>query len=143
MSESFGPDELSRLRTSLLVLARRLRNTTSGNELSATSFSVLVRVHRDGPRSPGQLAKAEHVQPPTMTKIIESMEEAGYLSRAPHPDDGRQQLISATDAGVGYIDATREQRNSWLLGHIEQLSAPERTTLLAAVPVLQRMAELP
>jgi DNA-binding MarR family transcriptional regulator len=143
VEESFGADALGRLRSSLMVLARRLRNTTLGNELSATAFSVLVRVHRDGPQTPGRLAKAEHVQPPTMTKIVEALESGGYLAREPHPDDGRRQLISVTPAGVAYIEHTREERNSWLLGRIEQLSESERATLAAAGPVLQRLAELP
>ncbi len=131
------------LRSSLMVLARRLRNTTLGNELSATAFSVLVRVNRDGPIAPGQLAKAEHVQPPSMTRIVEALEAGGYLSRAPHPNDGRQTLMSATDAGVAYIEATREQRNSWLVRHIDQLAPDEQAALRSVVPVLQRMTELP
>lgn len=143
MSDAIGADELGRLRSSLLVLARRLRNTTLGNELSATSFSVLVRVHRDGPQTPGSLARAEHVQPPSMTKIVEALEISGYLSRESHPQDGRRQVISATAAGVAYIEQTREQRNSWLLGRIEQLGDSERAALVAAAPVLQRLAELP
>jgi DNA-binding MarR family transcriptional regulator len=136
-------EEVSRLRTSLLVLVRRLRNTTLGNELSATAFSVLVRVNRDGPLAPGQLAKAEHVQPPSMTRIVEALESAGYLSRAPHPDDKRQSLLSVTPAGEDYINETRRERNSWLVQHMDQLSADEQAVLKAAIPVLQRMAEMP
>ena len=87
------------LRAAVLVLARRLRYQVAGDDApSATELAVLGRIGRCGPMTPGQLARAEHVQPPSMTKVIESLEARGMLRREPHPSDGRQYLVSRTAA---------------------------------------------
>jgi len=141
--DSFDSDAVSALRHAVAVLARRLRNQSSGDELSATELAVLGRVRRDGQHTPGQLAKAEHVQPPSMTRIVERLEFAGYLHREPHPDDGRQQLISITEGGLDFVVRTRERRNQWLADQLAQLTGAERASVLAALPALARLADLP
>lgn len=138
------PEAIAGLRSSVLVLARRMRNQTLGDdEMSATEFSTLGRVRRDGPQTPGQLAKCEHVQPPSMTRIVERLENAGYLRREAHPKDGRQQLISITEVGLAFVERTRKQRNRWLAQQLAQLTDAERATIGAALPALQRLADLP
>lgn len=136
-------ESVAQLRSSVLILARRMRNQTSGGELSATEFSTLGRIRRDGPQTPGVLAKCEHVQPPSMTRVVERLEKAGYLRREPHPDDGRQQLISITDAGLTFVEQTRRQRSRWLSAQLDQLTDDEKIAIEAALPALRRLADLP
>lgn len=142
-----GPDPegdgVGRLRTAVLVLGRRLRHQASGDALSATEMAVFGRVHRDGPLTPGQLARAEHVQPPSMTRIVERLVSGGYLERNPHPDDGRQHLLSVSEVGAKFIEETRFRRTQWLAAHLDQLSESDRSTIHAALPALQRLADLP
>lgn len=138
-----GDDQISRLRRAVMVLGRRLRQQAADGDLSATEMSVLGRVLRGEAVTPGQLAKAEHVQPPSMTKVLERLGEAGFLARRPHPDDGRQQLLSITDQGREFIERTREERNRWLAQHLDQLDDAQRTALQDALPALEALAELP
>lgn len=142
MSE-LDPESVARLRAAVLVLSRRLRNQSSDDELSATELAVLGRVQREGRQTPGGLARAEHVQPPSMTRIVERLERRGYLRREPDPDDGRQQLISVTGGGLEFIERTRERRNRWLGGQLDRLERTEQATLRDALPALLRLAELP
>ncbi len=128
----------------MLVLARRLRYQVAGNDdLSATELAVLGRIGRCGPMTPGQLARAEHVHPPSMTKVIEWLESRGMLSRAPHPTDGRQYLVSRTEAAEAFVEASRQLRTAWLADRLAELSAADRHAIAAAAPALGRLAELP
>ncbi len=138
-------DPVAALRASVLVLARRLRNQQGagvGGQLSATELAVLGRLARCGPMTPGQLAKAEHVQPPSMTRIVERLEARGLLARQPHPTDRRQVLISRTEAVNALVTELRAVRAAWLASHLERLDAEDQHAIAAALPALQRLAEL-
>jgi DNA-binding MarR family transcriptional regulator len=128
----------------VLRLGRRLRYQTLGDgDLSATELAVLGRIGRCGPMAPSALARAEHVKPPSMTKVIEGLEERGLVRRDPHPTDRRQCLISRTDAGEAFVLETRRRRTAWLAQEMGELSADERAALLAAGPLLDRLADRP
>ncbi|NNG36123.1 MarR family transcriptional regulator [Nakamurella sp. DB0629] len=134
-------EAVAQLRAAVLVLGRRMRHHASDDALSATELSVLGRLLRGGPLTPGTLARAEHVRPPSMTRIIERLQEHGYVRREPHPDDGRQQLIFVTDAGVELAEEVRRLRNHWLMAQLDLLTDSERDRIRAALPALQRLSE--
>lgn len=137
-------EAVAALRGAVLRLGRRLRYQTLGDgDLSATELAVLGRIGRCGPMAPSALARAEHVRPPSMTKVIESLEERGLARRDPHPTDRRQCLISRTDAGEAFVLETRRRRTAWLAKQVGQLSTEEQRALLAAAPALERLADLP
>ncbi|WP_432561219.1 MarR family winged helix-turn-helix transcriptional regulator [Kineococcus sp. SYSU DK003] len=125
------------LRISLLRTARRLRAQKSLDELTDGQFSVLAQLFTQGPRTPGELAEAEHVRPPSMTRTIAGLVEAGLVARTDHPDDGRQVLISVTDAGRTVVEDTRARRAAWLSRRLETLSEAERATLAEAARILR------
>jgi DNA-binding MarR family transcriptional regulator len=135
--------EVATLRGAVLVLARRLRHQQAGDGLPATESAVLGRVFREGPIGPGQLARAEHVQPPSMTRIVESLERQGLVRRDPHPTDGRQIRVTVTPAGEEFIERSRALRTAWLARQIDRLDPADRDLLTAAAPALHRLAHLP
>lgn len=144
MAEVLDEETVAALRAAVLILARRLRHQVADSgDLSATDQAVLGRIGRCGPMTPGQLARAEHVQPPSMTKIIERLEGLRLLSREPHPTDGRQYLVSRTQAGEEFVEASKALRTTWLVQHLDGLSADDRRLIAAAAPALARLAELP
>ncbi|MGS0687008.1 MarR family winged helix-turn-helix transcriptional regulator [Nakamurella sp. GG22] len=142
-------ETVAALRAAVMVLARRLRyqlagdQLAGGDDLSATELAVLGRVGRCGPMTPGQLARAEHVRPPSMTKVIESLEGRGLLRREPHPTDGRQYLVSRTEAAEAFVEASRKLRTAWLADHVGKLSDSDQQAIAAATAALGRLAELP
>ncbi|GAA2019734.1 MarR family transcriptional regulator [Nakamurella flavida] len=137
-----GLSEVATLRGAVLVLARRLRHQQAGDGLPATESAVLGRVFREGPTSPGRLARAEHVQPPSMTRIVESLERQGLVRRDPHPTDGRQVQVSITADGEEFIERSRALRTAWLARQIDRLDPADREMLTAAAPALHRLAHL-
>ena len=125
------------LRVSLLRTARRLRAEKSVDELSDAQFSVLAHLFTQGPRTPGELAEAEHVRPPSMTRTIAGLVEQGLVERTGHPDDGRQVLITVSPAGRGVVEETRARRAAWLSRRLETLTDAERATLAEAARILR------
>ncbi len=144
MTDEHDLEAVAALRGAVLRLGRRLRYQTLGDfDLSATEFAVLARIGRCGPMAPSALARAEHVKPPSMTKVIENLEERGLVRRDPHPTDGRQCLISKTEAGQAFSRESRERRTAWLAEQMSMLTEAERRALLDAAPALERLADLP
>ncbi len=136
-------EDVAALRGAVLILARRLRHQQAGDELSPSESAVMGRIGRAGPTTPGQLAKSEHVQPPSMTRIIERLEARGFLRRDPDPSDRRQVLVSRTAAGDDFVERSRAVRTAWLTAQLEQLSPTDQQAISAAASALTRLAELP
>ncbi|NYI07709.1 MarR family winged helix-turn-helix transcriptional regulator [Allostreptomyces psammosilenae] len=130
------------LRASVLRLGRRLRNERVDESLSVTELSVLGWLVRCGPATPGELARREHVQPPSMTRIVAMLEVKGLVRRDPHPEDRRQVVVTATDQAEAMVLESRRRRDAWLAGRVESLSEEEWAALRVAAPVLERLADL-
>jgi len=131
----------SGLRLSVMRLARRLRTERADNSLTLTQLAALATVDRHGALTPGELATHERVQPPSMTRVITSLEALGLLDRAPHPSDRRQVLVSVSKAGRSLLREDRRRRDAWLSRRLRELPADDLAALRSAVDVLQRLAE--
>ena len=133
-------DLASALRISVMRLARRLRAERSDSDLTLTQLSALSALERHGPSTPGALAAHEKVQPPSMTRVLAVLEEQHLVVRSPHPSDGRQVLVEATSTARAILAEDRRRRELWLVDHVAELSVAERALLLAAAPLLDRLA---
>lgn len=130
------------LRTSVMRLRRRLANERQpGNDLSMNAMAVLGALHRRGEQTVGQLAAFERVQPPSMTRTVNCLQDGGYVERHPHPTDGRQVVVVLTDLGRDTVIADRRRRDEWLSRRLSALSADERDLLRRAAPILDRLAQ--
>jgi DNA-binding MarR family transcriptional regulator len=134
------PTEAPDLRIAIMRLARRLRNQRADDTMTASQMAALGTLLREGPLPPGELAAAEHVQPPSMTRILSSLQSAGLVTRAPHPTDGRQVIYAATDEARAMVQRDRQRRDHWLTQRMSQLTPEQRAALEAAVPILDRLA---
>jgi DNA-binding MarR family transcriptional regulator len=121
-------------------LNRRLRQARPVGELTQNQISVLTSLELAGALTPRELADAERVQPPTMTKVLAKLEERGLVQRTPHPTDGRQVLLSATAAGSEVMAEQRRAKDEWLTRTLAGLPAAERETLRQAAEILGRIA---
>lgn len=124
----------------MVRLNRRLRAQRTGQDLSLTQISALSTVHKCGAMTPGQLAAKEGVQPPSMTRVIAALEDAGYVERSPHPTDGRQAIVAITEKGLDYVRAMISVREAWLDDRLGELSGEEREVLSKAAEIIDRMA---
>src|SRR5690606_33547865 len=91
------------LRVAVGRLARRLRAQRPDASLSLGQGAVLFALARHGQMTPRALADHEKVQPPSMTRIITALEERGLVTRTPHPQDRRQQLVDLTEIGRAHV----------------------------------------
>ena len=131
----------ARLRLAVVRLNRRLRAQRGGTQAATlTQLSALSTLYRHGPMSPGELAVKERVQPPSMTRVISALEETGFVTRTPHPTDGRQIVIAVTEQGSGYVEAEVSARERWLDERLAELTDAERTLLCRAAELIDRMA---
>ncbi|MFI5783588.1 MarR family winged helix-turn-helix transcriptional regulator [Nocardia sp. NPDC051570] len=130
------------LRASVMRLARRLRHRQVEHSLSSAEMQVLGTLSRIGPATPSELARKEHVQPPSMTRVIVLLEEKGLVQRESHPEDRRQVIVTATEAAAQILDESRRLRDAWLTDLAGGLTEEEWARLRSAAPVLERLAQL-
>ena len=130
-----------RLRIAVVRLNRRLRaQRATEAAVTLTQLSALSSLHQHGPLSPGELAAKERVQPPSMTRVIAALADAGFVTRTPHPADRRQTVVALTEAGRTYVDAEVCARERWLDERLAELSDQERAVLWRAAEIVERMA---
>jgi len=129
------------LRDAITRLNRRVRQTRPVGDLTATQLSALSSLQLSGAMTPRELADAERVRPPTMTKIVARLEERGLVQRTPHPTDGRQVILSVTPAGRDMLAQFERAREEWLARRLAELTAEERDALWRAAEILRRVAE--
>ena len=128
------------LRVSVMRAARRLRQMRSSEEITDGQYAVLAALDRGGPATPRALADSEHVQPPSMTRTVNALAEAGLVVRSAHPDDGRQVLVALTGDGARHVRETRRRRDAWLAGRLADLDPADREVLARAAVLLQQLA---
>lgn len=118
-------------------VSRRVR-FESDTDVAPHQFSVLVKL-RHRPWTPGELAEAERVSPPSMTRTVNCLCERGLVEKVGNPDDGRQRLLHLTPAGEGVVERTINARDTWMMQRLSELSEEQRAVLAAATAVLQEV----
>jgi DNA-binding MarR family transcriptional regulator len=132
----------SELRVSVMRLRRRLASERDpGNDLSIASMAVLGSLFRYGDLTVGELAALERVQPPSMTRKVKGLEEAGYVGRRAHESDGRVVVVVLTESGRERVQADRRRRDEWLARQLRDLTPEERGILRAAAPIIHSLSE--
>lgn len=129
-----------RLHSAALHLLRRLRVHDTGSGLTASRLSALSVVVYAGPIRMGDLAAAEQVRPPTISRLVRDLEAEGLVRRVADPDDGRVQRVEATGPGRRLLEAGRARRVEALARRIEALTGDDRSVLAAAAVILERLA---
>ena len=109
--------------------------------ISLSQLSALSTLAKDGPLTPGALAVRERVRPPSMTRVIASLAELGFVDRTAHPLDGRQVLVTVSPAGAALVDAERRASQHWLMERLARLDPEQRRTLLDAADLMTGMVE--
>jgi DNA-binding MarR family transcriptional regulator len=133
-------DLADQLHSAALHLLRSLRKVDSASGITAPRLSVLSVVVFAGPRTLGELAQAEQVRPPTMTRLVAALEKEGLVRREVDKDDRRITRIHATSKGKKVMMEGRERRVSNLAARLAKLSATERRELQHAAKVMNYVA---
>jgi DNA-binding MarR family transcriptional regulator len=117
------------IHSAAIHLLRHLRKEDDASGLSAPRLSALSVVVFGGPVTLGQLARAEQVKPPTMTRIVTGLEKDGLVRREGDERDKRLTRIYATAKGRKVLMAGRARRVELLARAVENLSARQLADL--------------
>jgi len=128
-----------RLHSAAIHLSRRLHVEDEALGISAPRLSALSLLVFAGPRRVGELAEAEQVEPPTMTRLVDGMERDGLVAREPDPDDRRAVVVRATTKGVHTLDRSRSRRVEALAAGLRSLSTKDLRKLADGVDILERV----
>jgi len=127
------------IHSAAIHLLRKLRREDSQSGLNSPRLSALSVIVFAGPVTLGDLAAAEQVRPPTMTRIVDALAELGFVIRSRNAKDGRSTYITATPAGRNLLMKGRERRVRALAAQIAQLKAEQRATLQDAARILKEV----
>src|SRR3954462_14430193 len=129
----------TRLNSAAIHLLRRLQREDSRLGLSAARLSALSVLVFGGPKTLGQLADAEAVSPPSMTRLVNAMEGDGRVAREKHATDARSIVIHASPKGEEILVRGRQQRVEALARLLDELPAERIATLDEAAGTLEEL----
>jgi DNA-binding MarR family transcriptional regulator len=133
--------DVTRLRVALARLSRRLRRHELAG-LTPTQLAALATIGKTGPMRLGDLAAAEGIAPSTLTRLVTALEEAGHVRRTADPSDARASTLAITAHGQDALERIRAENTLMLTASLELLTPEQRSTLAAALPVLEQLAEV-
>jgi DNA-binding MarR family transcriptional regulator len=119
-------------------LLRRLRVRDRESGIGPAQLSALSVLVFGGPKSLGELADAEQVRRPTMSRVVAGLERSGLLQRHA-TEDGRRVRLEATRRGVSLMWESRQRRVASLAKAVLGLSLNERQQLPDALTLLQQV----
>ena len=127
------------LHSAAIHLLRRVRNQDAATGEGPARLSALSVLVFSGPKTLGELAAAEQVKPPTMSRIVAGLARSRLIDITADPQDARRMRIRATGKGTRLLQKVRELRIAYLAFHLEALTPEELTKLADAVEILQRL----
>jgi DNA-binding MarR family transcriptional regulator len=122
-------------------LLRQVRARDTESALTAARLSALSTLVRQGPLSVGELAAAEQVTAPTMSRLVTALEREAYVSREPDGADSRRIQVVATESGVRALVEARRRRVERLASLLDALPAERREAVLDATSILETVLE--
>lgn len=132
-----------RLHSAAIHLLRSARREDPASGLSPARLSALSVVVFAGPLSLGELAAAEQVRPPTMSRLVAALVDAGLVEREPDPADGRVTRLRPTAEGRRILDEGRRRRVAYLAALLGGLDSGDLATLDAAADLLMALFQRP
>jgi DNA-binding MarR family transcriptional regulator len=140
MATAISTSELAgRLHANAIHLLRKVRREDAGSGLNAPRLSALSVVVFAGPLTLGDLAAAEQVRPPTMSRIVAALEMKRLVTRKKSTTDARLTQIYPTLKGRRLLKQGRERRVRVLAAQLVRLDSAHRQALLEAVKILEEV----
>ena len=143
MDESSPADRFERvadrLHSASIHLLRRVRRRDDESGVTAPHLSALSVLVFGGARTLGELAEAEQVRPPSITRIVRNLEADGLVEREPDAADRRIVRVRATDKGRTILEEGRRRRISDLAARLRTVEAADLETLERAAELIERV----
>ncbi|NUP73058.1 MAG: MarR family transcriptional regulator [Sinomonas sp.] len=127
------------LRIAVMRTSRVLRTQAGSDVVTPGQTTVLGLLGKRGPQTMRQLADAERVQAPSMTRTVNALAAQNLVTRKDSPTDGRQVVVEITDQGHAIVEESRRLRSAWLAARLEGLPETDRATMHRAAEILLEM----
>lgn len=131
-------DAADRFHSAAIHALRHVRREDPATGVPPAQLSALSVLVFGGPRTLGELAAAEQVRPPTMTRIVQALEAAGLVRRARDPHDARVHRLHATAKGRRVMQRGRERRVANLATLFDRLSPEQIASVHEAAELVER-----
>ncbi len=131
-------DVADQLHSAAIHLLRRLRVRDRESGVGPSQLSALSVLVFGGPKSLGELAEAEQVRPPTMSRIVAGLQRSGLVRRHA-TEDGRRVRLEATPRGVSLMWESRQRRVESLAKAVAELGESESQQLRETLPLLRQL----
>lgn len=131
-------DLADRLHSTAIHLLRQVRVQDAATGLAPARLSALSALVFGGAMSLNELAKAEQVRPPTMSRIVDALESEGLVRRTVNQQDRRAVVLEATEKGTAILWQGRKRRVKFLARHLSRLSEQERKQINDAIKSIQK-----
>lgn len=138
------PDVLAiadRLHSAAIHLLRRVRKQDTATGEGPARLSALSVLVFGGPKTLGELALAEQVKPPTMSRMVAGLARSRLIEITADPQDARRRRIRATSKGIRLLQKGRQLRIAYLASHLDKLAPEDLAKLGEAVEILKRLLE--
>jgi DNA-binding MarR family transcriptional regulator len=139
MYEASSGEMAARLQASSMRVLRLARRNGQAGALSGPRLSALSFIALAGPVSLGELAAAEQVRAPTMTRLVDRLVEEDLVTREADPKDRRMVRIAATEAGRRLMERARPQDGTGLAARLHRLADSELRAIARAIDLLERV----
>lgn len=140
---STSADPAAEVSLALERLNSWLRRATPPVEWNTVALSTLAELAREGRLRVTDLVAAARITQPGMTSLVGRMAAAGLVVKEADPADGRVTLVSATLAGLAYLDQIHERRAAVIAEHVRDLSPQHLHSLAGALDALETLASQP
>jgi DNA-binding MarR family transcriptional regulator len=135
-------DDTTLIVRGVLRLGRRLRSERPDSTVSLSALGMLTTLHRSGPMPAARLARAERLQPQSLSRLIAQLERARLIKRSPGERDRRTLVLEITADGRRALSHDMTARRAWLEGAMRRVLMPgEREMLAHAAAVMLRLAD--
>ncbi len=135
------PTDVVVIVRAVLQLARRLRSERPNPSVSLSALGLLARLHQQGPMPAAALARAERLQPQSLSRLIAKLDADGLIERQPDPIDRRALMIAITLGGRRALKRDMDARRDWLEAALATVLTPaERERLTDAAGLMLRLA---
>ncbi|WP_285580562.1 MarR family winged helix-turn-helix transcriptional regulator [Actinoallomurus iriomotensis] len=143
MTDDPGAEDVAAaLLVSMSLFRRRMRQVPVQEELTLPETAALSRLDRSGPTTASAMARAEQISPQSMGATLGALEARGLVDRRPDPEDGRRVVLSVTEAGRALLRDKRTARIRQIAQVLaSEFSAEEQRHLMAAAPLIERLAQ--
>lgn len=130
-----------RLHSAAIHLLRRVRKQDIATGEGPARLSALSVLVFGGPKTLKELAAAEQVKPPTMSRIVAGLARSRLVEISEDPEDARRMSIAATPKGTRLLKKGREMRIAYLASQLERLTPTQLSQLGEAVEILARLLQ--